>query len=238
MLSGVTPASPSHAALSDEEVFARTTDRYRVVDKFTLYYVASKLRRDPVNSDLLALATTEPFGHVADLGCGRGQLAVALLEGGRARSVDACDWAGPSLVRARHAAQGLNFTARTQDLAADQTVPPCDTALLIDILYLLGRPAALALLRSAAEAAKSLVLVRTHDPALGWRGRLTVNLERLGRRITWNSGRRVDPISPAVAASALEAAGFAVSAAPCWRGTPYSNVLLIARRKPRDPRAE
>ncbi len=221
----------SGRGLSHEEVFARTTDRYRGVDKFTFYYVASKLRRDPVNADLLALGSREPFGHVADLGCGRGQLAVALLEGGRASSVDACDWAGPSVTRAVQAAQGLRFTACTQDLAADQTVPPCDTALLIDILYLLGRPAALALLQAAAAAATRLVLVRTHDPALGWRGKLTVALERLGRRITWNSGRRVDPISPATVAAALEAAGFAVSAAPCWRGTPYSNVLLVGRRR-------
>jgi hypothetical protein len=103
--------------------------------------------------------------------------------------------------------------------------------LLVDILYLLGRPAALALLQAAASAANRLVLVRTHDPAMGWRGRLTVALEKLGRRITWNSGRQIDPISPATAAAALEAAGFAVSAAPCWRGTPYSNVLLVARRR-------
>ena len=230
---GRTAAHPS-ASAAEEAIFARTTDRYRGVDKFTFYYVASKLRRDPVNADLLALSQTETFGRVADLGCGRGQLAVALLEGGRASSVAGCDWAGPSLTRAQRAAQGLNFTARVQDLATDQTVPPCDTALLIDVLYLLGRQAALALLQAAAGAASNLVLVRTHDPSLGWRGRLTVTLEHLARRIVWNSGKQVDPISPATVAATLEAAGFTVSAAPCWRGTPYSNVLLVARRRPRN----
>lgn len=213
-----------------EAVFKRTAARYRPGDRFTRFYVGSKLRRDPIHADLLALGTAEPFGRVADVGCGRGQLAVALLVAGCASAVEGCDYAAAALGRARAAAAGLNFTAREQDLAADQTVPACDTVLLVDVLYLLGRPAALALLAAAAAAARSRVLVRTHDPALGWRGRLTVVLERWLRPMLPNTGRRVDPVSPALVVAALRDAGFAVSAAPCWRGTPFSNVLVVARR--------
>ena len=213
-----------------EAVFVRTAARYRAGDRFTWFYVRSKLRRDPVHADLLALGAAAPFGRVADMGCGRGQLAVALLVGGCASAVVGCDYADAALAHARNAAAGLDFTARQQDLAADQTVPPCDTALLIDVLYLLGRPAALALLAAAAASARDLVLVRTHDPALGWRGWLTVTLERWWRPLLPNTGRRVDPVSPAAVAAALGQAGFTVTAAPCWRGTPFSNVLLVARR--------
>ena len=213
-----------------EAVFARTAARYRAGDRFTRFYVGAKLRRDPVHADLLALGAAEPFGRVADMGCGRGQLAVALLMGGCATAVEGVDYAGAALRHACRAAAGLNFTARRQDLATDPTVPPCDTVLLVDVLYLLGRPAALALLAAAAAAASSRVLVRTHDPALGWRGRLTVTLERWWRPILPNTGRHVDPVSPALVVAALQEAGFTVSAAPCWRGTPFSNVLLVGRR--------
>ena len=211
-------------------VFARTAARYRAGDRFTWFYVGAKLRSDPIHADLLSLGAGEPFGRVADVGCGRGQLAVALLVGGCASAVEGCDYAGSALGHARSAAAGLNFTAREQDFSIDQTVPPCDTVLLIDVLYLLGRSAALALLAASAAAARSLVLVRTHDPALGWRGRLTVTLERWWRPILPNTGRRVESIPPGLVATALEEAGFTVSAAPCWRGTPFSNVLLIGRR--------
>ena len=219
---------------SAKAVFVRTAARYRAGDRFTWFYVGAKLRSDPVHADLLALGAAEPFGRVADVGCGRGQLAVALLVGGCASAVEGCDYAGAALHHARQAAAGLNFTAREQDLATDQTVPPCDTVLLIDVLYLLGRPVALALLAASAASARSRVLVRTHDPALGWRGRLTTTLERWWRPFLPNTGRRVDPVSPALVAATLEEAGFTVSAAPCWRGTPFSNVLVVARRARRD----
>jgi SAM-dependent methyltransferase len=222
---------PTRSGLSPHEaVFVRTTARFRAVDRFTRFYVGFKLRGDPVNFDLLTLGVAEPLGRVADLGCGRGQLAIALLEGGVAASVDGRDYAESSVARARRAASGLNFLGRAQDLSTDPSVPPCDTALLIDILYLLGRPAALALLQAAAAAATRLVVVRTHDPLLGWRGRLTVAAERVVRPLLWNTGKRVDPISPGFVVAALEEAGFAVTMAPCRRGTPYANVLLVGRR--------
>ncbi len=213
-----------------EAVFVRTAARYRTGDRYTWFYVRSKLRRDPVHADLLALGAATPFGQVADMGCGRGQLALALLVAGCASAVVGCDYARSALAQARRAAAGLAFIAREQDFATDQTVPPCDTVLLIDVLYQLGRPAALALLAAAAASASTLVLVRTHDPALGWRGRLTVTLERWWRPLLPNAGRRVDPVSPATVAASLEQAGFTVTTAPCWRGTPFANVLLVARR--------
>jgi len=52
-------------------ILDRTAWRYRQCDRFSRHYVASKLRRDPVHADVLALAAREPFGDVIDVGCGR-----------------------------------------------------------------------------------------------------------------------------------------------------------------------
>ena len=87
--------------------FERVTRRYRDCGRFARGYVARKLRRDPVHQDVLALAADEAFGDVVDIGCGRGQLAVALLEAGLARSVLGLDRNAGHLRQACRAATGL-----------------------------------------------------------------------------------------------------------------------------------
>lgn len=220
------PASPDPVGAA----LAETARRYRACPRFTRHYVASKLRRDPVHREVLAMAAREPFGEVVDLGCGRGQLGVALLAAGLARSVLGVDRAGPALGDARRAAAGLPFTAQHLDLAAGSGVPACDTVLLVDVLYQLGAVPALDLLGGAAAAARRRVIVRTLDPARGWRSRLTDGLERAARPWWPHAGRRVEPLPVAAVIGALERAGFAAEVAPCWQGTPFANVLVVARR--------
>ena len=208
----------------------RTALRYHGGGRFAPHYVASKLRTDPVHRTVLAMAAQHPFGAVTDVGCGRGQLGVALLESGGASSVLGLDWAGRSLGDAALAGAGLAFTAAAQDLSTDPAVPACDTVLLIDVLYILPQPCALRLLVHAAAAARRLVLVRTLDPGLGWRSRFHMALERLGRPIWPHAGVVVDPAPVDTLAAVLRRAGFATTVAPCWAGTPFANVLLTAKR--------
>ena len=208
---------------------ARTARRYRACPQFTRHYVASKLKRDPVHLDLLRRAGPGGYGAVADLGCGRGQAGGLLPEAGRAPRVTGPDRAGPALADARVAAAGLPFTARVQDLADDPAIPPCDTILLIDVLYQLGPAAASRLL--AAAAASRRVLVRTLDPGLGVRSAVAVALERLGRLGWPHSGRHVAPLPIEALRAMLEADGFKVEVTPCWQGTPFANVLIDATRR-------
>ena len=62
-------------------VLDQVAQRYAHGSRFTQRYTASKLRKDPVHRVLLERAVSDGFGQVLDLGCGRGQLALALLEG-------------------------------------------------------------------------------------------------------------------------------------------------------------
>lgn len=222
--------TPSPADRSDAAALDRTIQRYRACRRFTRHYVASKIRRDPVHRALLRLGRDRGFGDVADLGCGRGQVAVALLEAGVARSVVGLDWAARSLGDAQQAAAGLAFTGVRQDLAQPD-VPACDTALLVDVLYSMGQPAALALLRAAAGAARGRVVIRTLDPAQGVRSVVTRTLERLGRRVWPHAGATVAPVPVPTLMDALREAGFVPEPPqPCWEGTPFANVLIVARR--------
>jgi len=212
-------------------VFARVARRYAACGRFARGYVAAKLRGDPVHGDVLALAAREAFGDVLDVGCGRGQLGIALLEAGLARSVLALDCAQAHLAQARRAGTGLAFAAAVQDFAQLQLLPEADTVLLVDVLYQLDPAAQEALLAAAARAARRILLVRALDPARGFRSALTLAFEHVARFASPHSGLRVRAVPLPRMIAGLHEAGFTVAVAPCWRGTPFANVLLTARRR-------
>jgi SAM-dependent methyltransferase len=210
-------------------LFQRTAGRYRDCGRFAHNYVASKLHRDPVNREILALATREAFGGVVDIGCGRGQLGVALLEAGLARWVAGLDCQAGLVQQARRAAAGLALSAIVQDLAECQELPSAETILLIDVLYQLGPQVQMSLLQAAIRASRQRIIIRTLDPELGLRSVLSIWLEKLTRSLSPHSGKHVVvcPISSVV--QTLTDAGFAASVHPCWQGTPFANVLIIGR---------
>lgn len=213
-----------------DDVLDRVARRYAGGSRFTRHYVAAKLRTDPVHATVLALAAREPFGRVLDVGCGRGQLGVALLEAGLASEVTGLDWGAAALREAERAAAGLAFRAAYQDLSRPAPLPSADTVLLIDVLYTLDTPAQDALLHDMAQAARGRIVIRTLDPALGLRSRFAIGAERLGRRVWPNSGAHVNARPVPALAAALERHGFDTTVAPCWQGTPFANALLVARR--------
>jgi SAM-dependent methyltransferase len=224
------PADASKAPPEFAATFKRVAQRYRGCGRFARGYVAAKLRRDPVHHDVLALAAREAFGDVVDIGCGRGQLAVALLEVGLARSVLGLDCHAGHLKQVRHAARDLAFRGTLQDLVQLQVVPEAATVMLIDVLYQLEPHVQMALLQSAARAARQRILIRTLDPDQGLRSALTLRMERLLRLVSPHSGKHVEVFPVTRLTDVLNDAGFAVSVAPCWEGTPFANVLIIGRR--------
>lgn len=214
---------------------AAAAARYAPCGAVARSYVSGKLRRDPVHRAVLALAGRDGFGAVVDLGCGRGQLGIALLLAGRARSVLGIDLPGVRLTQAALAGAPLGLRTEARNLARDPAVPPADTVLIVDVLYQLPTEAQLALLAAAAQAARAQVLVRTLDPGRGPRSTVTVAIERSLRLLSPHSGATVNPRPVATLAEVLERAGFAVGVAPCWQGTPFANVLVSARRRASPP---
>ena len=208
----------------------RTARRYRGCDRFTRVYVACKLRMDPVHAALLALGQAAPFGEVIDVGCGRGQVGVALLEAGLAQSVLGLDRDLAALAQLRLAASGLALRAEHGDLAVRHALAGADTMLLIDVLYQLPTEVQLTVLRHAAAAARRRLIIRTADPAAGWRSAVSTGLERLGRRVWPTFGERVNPLPLVRLRMVLEGYGFSVAQTPCAQGTPLANVLLVASR--------
>lgn len=213
----------------------RVAARYAAASRFDRGFVRGKLRGDPAVAAILALAAERPFGRVADLGCGRGQLGLLLLEAGLAESVTGFDLDPAKISRANEAA-AAQPSARARFAVADlgeAAIPDCDTALLIDVLVLMPPAAQDLALARAIAAARRRVLIRAFDPDRGWRSALGLGIERIRRLFGADpAGSAVSPRPIAALAAPLEAAGFRVTVTPCWGATPLPNVLVIAERAP------
>jgi SAM-dependent methyltransferase len=211
-------------------VFVRVARRYQRCGPGAYGYVKYKLIHDPVHRDLLALATKENFGDVLDIGCGRGQLGIALLEAGLASSVLGMDWRPQHLVQARDAAGDLAYYTAAQDFALPYDPPRATTVLLIDVLYQLSDEAQNSALCAACSAAHERIIIRTLDPDRGMRSLITLGLEHLLRPVSPHSGARVNPWKVGRLLGRLAEFGFATSVTPCWGKLPFANVLIIGRR--------
>lgn len=226
-------ARPPDAAL--RLAIDRTALRYaRAANGRGEYYFArGKLSGDPATA---ALASMGPLGAVLDLGCGRGQLGVLLLELGLADRVRGLDWDDTKVALAIRAAEGLAADFATDDVRANEG-EPVTTVLLIDILHYFSIEEQDALLRRAAArvAPGGRLVLREADLGRGLRSRITRAFEGVGTALRVNRGERVvfrDVERELV--PVLTAAGFSCRVSPCWAGTPFSNVLLVASRSSGD----
>ncbi|MDB4995307.1 MAG: hypothetical protein JWM74_2739 [Myxococcaceae bacterium] len=222
------------------DVFERVAARYADDAegwrrRVTLGYVRSKLANDPVAGAVLELAGERGLGEVTDVGCGRGQLALVLLEAGRADRVAGFDWDEAKVKEATRAAGDLPARFYAGDFASAKAaaIEGCDTALLVDVLHYLTSDEQDALLRRVADAARARVIVRDLDPDRGWRSTVTRVQEAVTTFVRFNRGARVHVRPIAAATKVLDACGFDAEVTPCWEGTPFANVLLVATRRAR-----
>ncbi|MBW6398085.1 class I SAM-dependent methyltransferase [Roseomonas sp. HJA6] len=200
--------------------------RYR--GRFAQGFVRSKLRTDPMLGTLLA---GPPLGAVLDLGCGRGQLALAVLLAGVADSVTGLDADARKIAAGQDAAGDLAASFRTADIA-EAALPPADTVLLIDVLYQMPPGRQEALLGRLAQHGARRVVIRAFDPDRGWRSTVGRTMETARRLVGADLGRRgvIAPRPLDDLAAPLRAAGYAVSITPPSAGTLLPNVLLLAQR--------
>ena len=208
----------------------RTRQRYVAAPPADRYYVAGKLAFDPVFKLMNELDGS--FGRVLDLGCGRGQLALLLLDLGRATAVEGLDSDARKIDVAR--AAGPEAAFRVADLASAE-LAPADTVLLVDVLHYLPFAEQDAVLLAAARALApgGRLLLRELDGAPTARSATTRFFEWCGRKIGLNRGRATHYRSARDLCDVLGRAGLRCEIQGASERTPFANVLIVAGGSPR-----
>lgn len=208
-------------------------------EKSQFHYVRIKLAVDPI-ARLIADVEGErdhALGEVLDVGTGRGQLPILLLELGRATSAHGVDWDAAKIAHAQRAAEArpddaspARATFATADARTFQA-GVADTVLLIDLLHYFTIDEQNAILDRAADHVKpgGRLLVREADTERGWRSWATLFEEKIFTAVRFNRGERVRFRPARDIAARLEARGFSCEIVPAWGSTPFSNVLVVAR---------
>jgi uncharacterized protein (DUF2062 family) len=211
-----------------EHAIARTVERYRGARPGDRYYVAGKLRHDPVLRLIVELGV--PLGRTLDAGAGRGQLGLCLVELGLARTLRGFD-ADPRKIEVARAAAGESAEFEVGDLGTF-SFPSCDTILLVDVLHYLPAAAQDELLVRSLRALEpgGRLLLRDVDGS-GPKSFLTRFLERIATATGWHLKKSSLCFRPASEwLAVIEREGLTFSVRGASEGTPFSNVLVVAER--------
>jgi len=226
-------------------LFERASAPYRAAGKFAFHFARGKLRGDPAFLALLQQGWLAHSRRVLDLGCGQGLLFAWLLA---ARDChDAGEWpAGwpppprfESLVGiermgadTRRAREAVGDAARfVEGDLREVALGTADAVVMLDVLHYLEPQAQVDLLARvrAALLPGGVFLLRVGDAAGGIGFRVSQWVDRLvlavrghrAPRLHWRSAREWQMV--------LASQGFRSEAHPLSQGTPFANVLLVAR---------
>jgi len=223
-----TPEAPAADEVLETAIL-RTVERYRRAPLGDRFYVAGKLRADPVTRLLSALPGE--FGRVLDAGAGRGQFGLLLHELGRVQKLTGID-ADSRKISAFRRAAGADARVEEGDLLRLPALE-ADTVLLIDVLHYLPIAEQDAVLEQAAQRVPGgRILIRELDAAPSARGAITRLFEWLAKVTGYNRGRAARHYRSArEIVAALEALQFTCEVVGASTGTPFANVLIVATRR-------
>ena len=222
---------------------------YRPTGRFNYHWARGKLAGDPIFAALIERRIFPDGARVLDLGCGRGLLAAWCLAAEQisvrgewpaqlARPPAGLSFRGVELM-AREAQCGNDalqplYGQRVQLTGGDMRVADMsdlDVVAILDVLHYLPHAQQDQMLDRIRDALGSggVFVTRVGNAGSGWRFKVSQWVDRC---ISFVQGHRLErmwcrPVSEWT--SALEGRGFVVQALPMSAGTPFANVMLVAR---------
>ena len=234
----------------EEQLFDAAVEPYQPAGKFATHFARGKLTGDPVFREILARGLIAPNTHVLDIGCGQGLLSAWLLAAERMASNGAwpAAWkAAPTgvtvkgielmpadVVRAEKALAAQH--GRFKFEAADMCKTPFEkaqTVVILDVLHYVPYEAQEDVLQRVLDALtpKGLLILRVGDAAGGLGFKVSNWVDHVVTLARGHSLSRLycKPLADWI--SQLKRLGFHVEAKPMSQGTPFANVLLLARKE-------
>lgn len=227
----------------------QATAPYRPLGKFAWHFARGKLGGDPVFAGLLRRGLIPPRARLLDIGCGQGLLA-ALLGSLTGQSPAERAWpAGWAPAPAGVQVHGIELMPRDVERARQALAPlgerarftlgdMCSTdfgqaeaVVILDVLHYVRYEAQDDVLRRVRQALTpgGTLLLRVGDAAAGLPFRMSNWVDAV---VTYARGHRLPRLYCRPLAEwqqGLQALGFAVEALPMHAGTPFANILLVAR---------
>jgi SAM-dependent methyltransferase len=232
----------------EKRLFDAAVTPYEQAGKFARHFARGKLTGDPVFREILAQGLIPSRSHVIDIGCGQGLLSAWLLAAGtlgthpdwpsdwKAAPVDVSvkgfELMPADVLRAEKAlaAHRNRFSFQVADMCTS-AFEQAHVAVILDVLHYVGYEAQEDVLRRVRQALtpNGVLILRVGDATGGIGFRISNWVDHV---VTLSRGHRLSrlycrPLAEWIAQ--LTRLGFGVEAMPMSKGTPFANVLLVAR---------
>jgi 2-polyprenyl-3-methyl-5-hydroxy-6-metoxy-1,4-benzoquinol methylase len=231
-----------------EALIDAASEPYRKAGHFARLFARGKLGMDPVFRHLLSQGLIAPHAKVLDIGCGQGLLASllsachALAQQGHwprqwAPAPAAAQVTGIEMMRRDIERARASLGDIADFVCGDMRhtpFPSVDIVVILDVLHYVTVPEQNQVLERVRAALRpgGVLLLRVGDAADRRRFLVSQWVDAL---VTWVRGHRVMPQFGRTLAewkAQLEALGFEVHSQPMSQGTPFANVLLVAKLGP------
>jgi SAM-dependent methyltransferase len=228
-------------------LIAAASAPYRSTDRYAYYLACGKLRGDPAFTGILERGLLGACERILDLGCGQGLLASWLIAARllhashpwpaawpaapRPTSIRGIELKERDVLRAR-IALGAAAEFEIGDITeADFGTP--DAIVILDVLHYIDYRAQEWVLRRAhsALAPGSLLLLRIGDADGGMRFALGKYVDQMVRLAYDYKSPKLYCRSARDWLSLLADGGFCTQIIPMSCGTPFANIMLVARRR-------
>lgn len=205
--------------------------RYPARDRYARHFAYGKLTGDPIFRHVRENGLIPPGSRVLDLGCGQALTAALLTVDGAHGdwSYRGIDLSARDIERAR-AALPSNCEVVAGDIC-EVAFGTADVVLVFDVLHYIDHDAQASVLRRIREALApgGTLLMRVADASRGWRFRYTQAVDLAVTRLRGHRVSRLYSLPLTERLRQLESLGFRVEPRPMSQGTPFANVLLVAR---------